>query len=31
VKTDTKELEGKTIQVDVDALFHRHYGEAVIS
>jgi hypothetical protein len=31
VKTDTKELEGKTIQVDVDALFHRHYGEALIS
>jgi hypothetical protein len=31
VKTNTAELAGKTIQVDVDALFHRHYGEAVIS
>jgi hypothetical protein len=31
VKTDTDALKGKTIQVDVDALFHRHYGEAIIS
>ncbi len=30
VKTDTDQLKGKTLQVDVDALFHRHYGEAVI-
>lgn len=30
VKADTDQLKGKTLQVDVDALFHRHYGEAVI-
>lgn len=31
VKTNTQKLKGKTIQVDVDALFHRHYGETVVS
>jgi hypothetical protein len=31
VETNTTDLAGHTLRVDVDALFHRHYGEAVIS
>jgi len=31
VKADTDQLHGKKLQVDVDALFHRHYGEAIIT
>lgn len=31
VETDAKSLHGQTVRVDVDALFHRHYAEAVIS
>lgn len=30
VTADTDKLKGKSLQVDVDALFHRHYGEATI-
>lgn len=31
VDTNTTDLAGHTLRVDVDALFHRHYGEAIIS
>lgn len=31
VDTNTSDLAGHTLRVDVDALFHRHYGEAIIS
>ncbi len=30
VKTDCKGLAGKRISFDVQTLFHRHYGEALI-
>ena len=30
VKTDAKELAGKRITFDVQTLFHRHYGQALI-
>ncbi len=31
IETDSKDLKGKTLLFDVDTLFHRHYGEALIS
>ena len=31
VKTDSADLHGKTISFDVQTLFHRHYGEALIN
>jgi hypothetical protein len=30
VKTDAKQLSGKRISFDVQTLFHRHYGQAII-
>jgi len=30
IETDAQHLEGKTLRLDVDSLFHRHYAEAVI-
>lgn len=31
IETDRKDLKGKTLFFDVDTIFHRHYGEALIS
>jgi len=31
LETDSKDLKGKTLIFDVDTIFHRHYGTALIS